>query len=83
MNQQVIYLLGIGRFYPQRENNAAAQNEGQQSQTTLAMQSLLSGTISTQINNVLNSVIKATTGTSGQTYLQATKAGTTLNTKVC
>lgn len=59
MNQQVIYLLGIGRFYPQRENNAAEQNEGQQSQTTLAMQSLLSGTISTQINNVLNSVIKS------------------------
>lgn len=59
MNQQVLYLLGIGRFYPQRENNAAAQNEEQQSQTSLAMQSLLSGTISTQINTVLNSVIKS------------------------
>lgn len=59
MNQQVIYLLGIGRFYPQRENNAATQGEGQQSQTSLAMQSLLSGTISTQINNVLSSVIKS------------------------
>lgn len=59
MNQQVLYLLGIGRFYPQTSNNSTAQNENQQSQTSLAMQSLLSGTISTQINNVLNTVIKS------------------------
>lgn len=57
MNQQVLYLLGFGRFYPQGANNAAALSENQQSQTSLAMQSLLSGTISSQINNVLNSVI--------------------------
>ena len=59
MNQQVLYLLGIGRFYPQEANNAMAQNERQQSQTSLAMQSLLSGTISSQINNVLSQVIKS------------------------
>lgn len=59
MNQQVVYLLGIGRFYPQGSNNSAAQSEEQQSQTSLAMQSLLSGTISTQINNVLNSMFKS------------------------
>lgn len=59
MNQQVLYLLGIGRFYPQGNNNATAQSETQQSQTSLAMQSLLSGTISGQINNVLNTVIKS------------------------
>ena len=58
MNQQVLYLLGIGRFYPQGANNSAAQSE-QQSQTSLAMHSLLSGTISTQINNVLSSVIQS------------------------
>lgn len=58
MNQQVIYLLGIGRFYPQGNNNATAQ-EDKQSQTSLAMQSLLSGTLSGQINNVLNTVIKS------------------------
>ena len=52
MNQQVIYLLAIGRFYSQGENN----NETQQSQTSLAMQSLLSGTVSQQINNVLSSL---------------------------
>ena len=56
MNQQVIYLLGIGRFYTQEGNNAT--DGTQQSQASLAMQSLLSGTISQQINNVLSSVIK-------------------------
>ena len=54
LNQQVIYLLTIGRFYSQNNN---AMNEGSQSQTSLAMQSLLSGTISQQINNVLSSFI--------------------------
>ena len=55
LNQQVIYLLAIGRFYNQ---NASAMNEEGQSQTSLAMQSLLSGTISQQINSVLSNVIK-------------------------
>ncbi len=59
MNQQVLYLLGIGRFYPQGNNNSTAQDERQQSQTSLAMQSLLSGTLSSQINNVLSTVIKS------------------------
>ena len=59
MNRQVVYLLGIGRFYPPTNNNASLANDERQSQTSLAMQSLLSGTISTQINNMLNSVIKS------------------------
>lgn len=59
MNQQVLYLLGIGRFYPQRQNNATSQNAGQPNQTSLAMQGILSGTVSTQINNVLNSVVNS------------------------
>ena len=54
MNQQVLYLLGIGRFYNRGQNNATAQ----QGQTSLAMQSLLSGALSTQINTLLNTVIK-------------------------
>ena len=57
-NQQVLYLLTIGRFYNQDANNAASESTGPYSQTTLAMQSLLSGTISQQLNNVLSSVIK-------------------------
>ena len=56
MNQQVVYLLAIGRFYPQGANNADNNN---QSQTSLAMQSLLSGTLSGQINNILKNVIKS------------------------
>ena len=58
MNQQVVYLLGIGKFYPQTNNNSSTQN-GQYSQTSLAMQSLLSGTLSGQINSLLGSVIKS------------------------
>lgn len=54
LNQQVIYLLSIGRFYSQA--NSASLNS-QQSQTSLAMQSLLSGTITQQINSVLSNVV--------------------------
>ncbi len=57
MNQQVLYLLSIGRFYTQGANNAATEEANQQNQTTRTMQSLLSGTISSQINNVLSSVL--------------------------
>ena len=57
LNQQVLYLLAVGRFMPQRNNNAAEENT-QQSQTSLAMQSILSGTITQQLNNVLTSVLK-------------------------
>jgi len=55
MNQQVLYLLGIGRFYMQSNNNAEVQ---QYSQTELAMQSFLSGTLSSQINQVISQVIR-------------------------
>jgi hypothetical protein len=57
MNQQVLYLLGIGRFYTQGNNNANTQQQYGQSQ--LAMQSFLSGTLSTQINEVLSQVLKS------------------------
>ncbi len=57
MNQQVVYLLAIGRFYTDGKNNQS-QEDAQQSQTSLAMQSLISGTLSQQINNVLGSLIK-------------------------
>lgn len=57
MNQQVVYLLSVGRFYIQNNNDATHENT-QQSQTSLAMQSLLSGTISQQINSLLGSIVK-------------------------
>ncbi len=55
MNQQVLYLLAVGRFYSRGTNNASTQG---MTQTSLAMQSLLSGTLSQQINNVLGTVMK-------------------------
>jgi len=58
MRQQVVYLLAVGRFYPQGANNAG-ESDTDRSSTSLAMQSLLSGTISGQINSVLSQVIKS------------------------
>ena len=58
-NQQVLYLLAVGRFYNSGNNNAREENAEQQSQTTLAMQSILSGNISQQINSVLSTLINS------------------------
>ena len=57
LNQQVLYLLAVGRFYPQSNNNSTAQGHRTPSGASLAMQSLLSGTLSQQINTVLSNVI--------------------------
>ena len=56
MNQQVVYLLAIGRFYNQGANNSGTNERTDQ--TTLAMQSFLSGTLSSQINTLINQFIK-------------------------
>ena len=56
MNQQVLYLLAVGRFLNQGRNNAGMESAGQQSQASLAMQSLLSGTIMQQINDVIGNL---------------------------
>lgn len=58
-NQQVLYLLAVGRFMAQNSNNSASGDAPQYSQTSLAMQSFLSGTISQQLNSVLNNVINS------------------------
>lgn len=52
-NQQVIYLLSIGRFYSVN-NNATFDTR---TQASLAMQSFLSGTVSQQLNNLISDVI--------------------------
>ena len=54
MNQQVIYLLTIGRFYAESSHG---DDETKTSATSLAMQSILSGTVSQQINNLLSSFV--------------------------
>lgn len=59
MSQQVLYLLAVGRFYPQGANNASFESNAAHNQTSLAMQSLLSGTLSQQINTVLSNVIQS------------------------
>ena len=63
MNQQVVYLLSVGRFYMPGSNNSNDQER--QNQTSLAMQSLLSGTISQQINTILGSLVKNNNWTFG------------------
>ncbi len=50
-NMQVIYLLGIGRFYTYNANST------QNNQSTAAMNSILSNTLSGQINQTLSNVI--------------------------
>ena len=53
--QQVIYLLSIGRFYSANSN--ASADAAATSQTSLAMQSFLSGTVSQQINNIISDMV--------------------------
>lgn len=55
LNQQVLYLLAVGRFMPQGKNNAGVDGS-YQNQTSLAMQSILSGTIMQQVNDVIGNL---------------------------
>ena len=55
MNQQVLYLLSIGRFYQPGVNNSANTQTDQASRT---MQSLLSGTLTAEINSLLSQFVK-------------------------
>lgn len=52
-NMQFIYLLGIGKFYTYDYNNAQAGD----SQSSTAMESLISNTLSGQLNNMLGQII--------------------------
>lgn len=58
MNQQVLYLLAIGRFYAPSSTTATHNEDTERvSQSSLAVQSFLSGTLSQQFTNALNSVM--------------------------
>ena len=57
LNNQVLYLLSVGRFYAQGNNNANVQ-DNRVNQTSLAMQSIVSGTLSQQFNNILSKMVK-------------------------
>ena len=56
MNQQVLYLLSIGRFYQPGVNNSA---NTQTDATSRTMQSLLSGTLTAEINSLLSQFVKS------------------------
>ena len=51
-NMQFIYLLGIGKFYTYDNNNLQTGD-----QTTTAVESLISNTLSGQLNNMLGQII--------------------------
>lgn len=55
MNMQVLYLLSIGRFYTYDYDQTNAGTR--QTQSTAAMKSFLSNTLSDQLNNVLQNAI--------------------------
>ncbi len=50
-NMQFIYLIGIGKFYTQDYNNNNTEN-----QSSTVMESLISSTISGQLNNMLSQI---------------------------
>lgn len=56
MNRQVIYLLGIGRFYTANAQTAEGQSTSQQ-QSTAAMRSFLSTTLTSQLNTAISSAL--------------------------
>ena len=56
MNQQVLYLLAIGRFYAGDNfdgGRASAETTASTGQTSLALQSFLSGTLSQHFNSIM------------------------------
>ena len=58
-NMQAVYLLSIGRFYTYNYNDFST-NTGGQNQSTVAMTSFLAGTLSGQINNILQDAFHIT-----------------------
>lgn len=56
MNRQILYLLGVGRFYNYNYAATDAAADGQ-SQSSVAMKSFLSNTLSGQLNNIIANAI--------------------------
>ena len=55
MNMQILYLLGVGRFYTY--NYSTTANAETQSQSAVAMKSFLSNTLSSQLNNIISNAV--------------------------
>lgn len=58
MNRQIIYLLGIGRFYTAANAGSLSQVSSQQ-QSSAAMRSFLSTTLTGQLNSAISNVLGA------------------------
>ena len=63
MNMQVLYLLGVGRFYTYDFGSTEAA--ANQSQSSVAMKSFLSNTLSSQLNNIISNAMGTTNWTFG------------------
>lgn len=63
MNMQIIYLLGVGRFYTYDYGNT--ETAARQSQSSVAMKSFLSNTLSSQLNSILSNAIGSSNWTFG------------------
>ena len=61
-NMQVIYLLGIGRFY---SYGAQYQDKGASGQSSMAINSFLSSTLSSQFNQILSNAVGSNNWTFG------------------
>ena len=57
MNMQILYLLGIGKFYTYDYSNSLGTAGTQNNTNTTAVESLISNTLSGQINNMLGQII--------------------------
>ena len=73
LEMQIIYLLGIGRFYTYDYTNNAENESGQSSS---AMSSLLSSTLSGQLNNMLSQVINSNKWNFGTNFSTGNKGWT-------
>lgn len=63
MNMQILYLLGVGRFYTY--NYATTETAATQSQSSVAMKSFLANTISGQLNDIISNAIGSSNWTFG------------------
>lgn len=55
MNMQILYLLGVGRFYTY--DYSTTETAARQSQSSVAMKSFLSSTLSSQLNEIIGNAI--------------------------
>ncbi len=66
MNMQILYLLGVGRFYTYNYNSSEMASG--QSQSSVAMNSFLSNTLSSQLNNIISSAMGSSNWTFGTNF---------------